>query len=118
MANVKNGLNNMDVGIYTVNEENSLTVKLYSVSPNNLNFYFNSFSIYNDDIRYNIVQDMLKAAFMFPYRMANNNIRNNLIDFLGKDEEFTDGIQVRINEMQEKMNEVFAENDYYGVYVG
>lgn len=118
VANVKNGLNNMDVGIYSINEENSLSVKLYSVSPMNLKFYFNSFSIYNDDIRYNIVQDMLKAAFMFPYRMVNSNIRDNNIDFLGKDEPFTDGIQVRINEMQEQMNEVFAENDYYGVYVG
>lgn len=45
----------MDVGIYKVTSENTLSVKLYSVSPKNLNFYFNSFSIYNDDIRYNIV---------------------------------------------------------------
>lgn len=118
VANVKNGLNNMDVGIYTINEENSLSVKLYSVSAKSLNFNFNSFSIYNDDIRYNIVQDMLKTAFMFPYRLATSNIRDNNVDFLGKDEEFTDGIQVRINEMQEKMNEVFSDNDYYGVYVG
>ncbi len=61
---------------------------------------------------------MLKTAFMFPYRLTTSNIRDNNVDFLGKDEEFTDGIQVRINEMQEKMNEVFSDNDYYGVYVG
>lgn len=118
LANIKNGLNNMDVGIYSVNQDNTLSVKLYSVGPKYLRFNFNAFSVYNDDIRYNIVQDMLKAAFMFPYRLVNSNIRDNNVDMFDKEEEFTEGMQVRINQLQNKLNEAFAENDYYGVYVG
>lgn len=90
----------MDVGIYKVTSENTLSVKLYSVSPKNLNFYFNSFSIYNDDIRYNIVQDMLKSAFMFPYRLTNENIKDNMVQFLSEEVPYTDAIQVRVNEIQ------------------
>lgn len=35
---------------------------------------------------------MLKAAFMFPYRLTNANIRDNNVDMFGKEEEFTDGM--------------------------
>jgi len=45
----------MDVGIYAINEDNTLSVKVYSVSPKYLRFTFDSFSIYNDDLRFNIV---------------------------------------------------------------
>lgn len=54
MANIKNGMNNLDVGIYSITN-NVLGVKLYSVNSKDLKFYYNSFTIYNDDIRYNIV---------------------------------------------------------------
>lgn len=54
VANIKNGMNNLDVGIYSITN-NVLGVKLYSVNPKDLKFYYNSFTIYNDDIRYNIV---------------------------------------------------------------
>lgn len=88
---MKNGMNNLDVGIYSITN-NVLGVKLYSVNPKDLKFYYNSFTIYNDDIRYNIVQDMLKTAMMFPYRLTNDNIQNNQVDFLGKEETFDGGI--------------------------
>lgn len=42
---------------------------------------------------------MLKAAFMFPYRLSNENIKDNNVEFLNKDEEFTEAIQHRINEL-------------------
>jgi len=83
VANKKNGVNNMDVGIYSITN-NQLGVKLYSVNSKNLKFYYNSFTIYNDDIRFNIVQDLFKTAFMFPYRLTNDNINDNQVDFLAE----------------------------------
>lgn len=35
---------------------------------------------------------MIKTAFMFPYRLTNDNIANNQVDFLGAETTFSDGI--------------------------
>lgn len=117
VANIKNGVNNLDVGIYSITN-NQLGVKLYSVNSKDLKFYYNSFTIYNDDIRFNIVQDLFKTAFMFPYRLTNDNIYNNQVELLPELTTNTKDIQGRINQVQNQINEIMSENEYYSVYVG
>jgi multidrug efflux pump subunit AcrB len=82
-----------------------------------LNFFDREFTVKND-MQYLIVKNMLKVAFMFPYKMDNINMNSNKVNFLGMTPvDITSTIQTRINSLQSSIDQVFYENNNYGIYV-
>lgn len=54
-----------------------------------------------NDVQYLIVKNLMKLAFMFPYKMDDLNTPNNRLNFLGQSPvDVSSSIQKRINSLQ------------------
>lgn len=89
-----------------------LEVTLLKVTDQHLRFHALEFPLYEDDLRFSVVVNQMKLAFMFPAKMAPENILDNGIQFRQEPP------QDKKSALQEALNTIYSDNDMYTIYVG
>lgn len=88
-SSVDQGLNLIPLGIYEPVQDAAthLEVSMLKVTDKHLRFSAMEFPDYEDDLRFSVVVNQMKLAFMFPNKMVPENIMNNEVALRG---DFTD----------------------------
>lgn len=113
-SSIDQGLNLIPLGVYSPVQDaaSHLEVTMMKITDKHLRFSAMEFPNYDDDIRFSVVVNQMKLAFMFPHKLVPENILDNGIAFRG---EMDDAKRIAL---QETMNTIYADNDMYTIYIG
>lgn len=113
-SSLDQGLNLLPVSVYSplTDASTHLEVTLLKVTDQHLRFHALEFPLYEDDLRFSVVVNQMKLAFMFPAKMAPENILDNGIQFRQQPS------SEQKNALQEAMNTIYSDNDMYTIYIG
>ncbi len=85
-SSVDQGLNLIPLGIYDPVQDAAthLEVTMLKVTDKHLRFSAMEFPDYEDDLRFSVVVNQMKLAFMFPHKLVPENILDNGIALRGE----------------------------------